>query len=135
MDTSVWSLALRRSARRLSPEEAHIRRQLEDLIQEGRAQLIGPIRQELLYGIRHEPQFLKLRERLRMFRDERLKTADYEQAAQAGNRCRAAGITGSTIDFLICAVAASRKWPIFTTDEDFRRYARHLPIVLHQQRD
>jgi hypothetical protein len=135
VDTSVWSMALRRPAARLSAAEAAVRRSLEALVEGGQAQIIGLIRQELLTGIRHEPQFLKLRDRLRMFHDEPLRTEDYEHAARAANLCRAAGIAGSTIDYLICAVAARRKWPIFTTDNDFRRYARHLPITLYVSSD
>ena len=35
------------------------------------------------------------------------------------NLCRARGIAGSAIDFLICAVAQRRAWHIFTTNRDF----------------
>jgi predicted nucleic acid-binding protein len=41
-------------------------------------------------------------------------------------------VTGSPIDFLICGIASRREMAIFTTDEDFGRYAAHLPIKLHQ---
>lgn len=50
VDTSVWSLALRRSAHRLNEGEAKRVTLLRDLIQDGRVRLIGPIRQELLSG-------------------------------------------------------------------------------------
>jgi len=43
----------------------------------------------------------------------------------------ARGIAGSSIDFLLCAVSASRHWPIFTQDQDFREYERVLPLTLH----
>ena len=41
------------------------------------------------------------------------------------------GVQGSNTDFLICAAAERRGLPIFTTDADFTRFARLLPIELH----
>src|ERR671934_117427 len=57
VDTSVWSLFLRRQSRHLSPEQARAKQELAELITEGLAQIIGPIRQELLSGIREEAQY------------------------------------------------------------------------------
>jgi predicted nucleic acid-binding protein len=96
--------------------------------------MLGLIRQELLSSIRHARQFDKVRDRLRAFPDLPLVAADHEEAAAFCNRCRAKGIQGSTIDFLICAAAARRDLPILTTDADFSRYARVLPIRLHVPR-
>ena len=56
--------------------------------------------------------------------------ADHVRAAEHFNRCRAAGIAGSPVDFLICAAAERLAVPIFTTDLDFPRFARHVPIRL-----
>jgi len=47
------------------------------------------------------------------------------------NRCRARGIAGSAIDFLICAAAHRRGWTILTTDRDFQNYASVLPLRLY----
>ncbi|MBI1939893.1 MAG: PIN domain-containing protein [Acidobacteria bacterium] len=134
VDTTIWSLLLRRTPKNLSPEQQALRNELAELIREGRAQLIGPIRQEVLSGIRDATQFRRLRDHLRAFDDGPVKTRDYEEAARASNRCRAEGVAGSSIDFLICAVAMHRKWPIFTTDRDFAHYAQHLPIQVHTPR-
>lgn len=130
VDTSVWSLALRRRSPDLSFEQDRLRQVLSELVREGRAQLIGPIRQELLSGIREEAQYRKLRGHLRAFDDVALLTEDYEGAASLSNQCRAEGVTGSPVDFLICAVSIRCQWPILTTDADFRVYARRLPIKL-----
>ena len=130
VDTSVWSLALRRD----KPAESPVVAELIELIREVRAQLIGPVRQELLSGIRSQVQFQKLRNHLRAFPDMEVTTADYETAADFFNLCRGKGIQGSNTDFLICAIAARHKIPIFTTDEDFRLFQPHLPILLHRPR-
>lgn len=92
--------------------------------------MIGPIRQELLSGIRTPEAFVRLRDHLRPFADEPLETADFERAAEHFNTCRARGVQGSNTDFLICAVAERRELPILTTDADFTRFADVLPISL-----
>jgi len=134
VDTSVWSLALRRRAQDLSPAEATAVAELSELILEGRARIIGLIRQELLSGIKTAAQYETLRGALRPFPDERVSTEDYEAAAKASNECRAKGVVVSVADILICATALRRHWAIFTTDPDFKNYARILPIKLHAPR-
>jgi predicted nucleic acid-binding protein len=130
VDTSVWSLALRRHA----PRETSVERELAELIGEGRVLMLGAIRQELLSGIRTNEQFKKLRDSLRAFPDEPLGQEDYEDAASCFNRCRAKGIQGSNTDFLLCAVALRRNVAILTTDGDFKGFAKHLRFPLHQPR-
>ena len=100
------------------------------LVDEGRVAIIGPIRQELLSGLRTTDAFERLREHLRGFEDETVETADYERAAEHFNTCRRQGVQGSNTDFLICAIAERRKLPILTTDTDFDRFAAVLPISL-----
>jgi predicted nucleic acid-binding protein len=130
VDTPVWSLALRRNQQDLNPLEQSLTGALAELIREGRAQIMGPIRQELLSGIRVEERFHKLRDYLRAFDEPGIEVQDYEEAARMSNQCRARGIAGSSIDFLICAVAYRRHWRILTTDTDFMRYQKALPIQL-----
>jgi predicted nucleic acid-binding protein len=92
--------------------------------------MLGPIRQEVLSGIKDIKQFRKLREALRFFPDVLVRSPDYELAADFFNRCRSLGIQGSNTDFLICAVAHSRKMPIYTTDKDFLQFKKHLQFSL-----
>lgn len=61
--------------------------------------------------------------------DVRIDTADPEEAARMSNECRRSGVAGSSIDFLLCAVAKRRGWQLFTTDDDFQRYAHVLDDV------
>lgn len=130
VDTCVWSLALRRSSYDLSVEESRVLEILKEAILEGRAQMPGVVRQELLSGVRHKAQFDVLQTATRAFDDVPLAIADYEKAAAANNLCRSAGISGSTTDFLLCAIAMRRQWGILTIDRDFVRYAELLPIQL-----
>lgn len=131
MDTSVWSLALRRRDTDLGPQERRFRDGLAELVADNRVAIIGPIRQEVLSGVRGAPVFDQLCEHLRAFDDEPLGTADFEEAARAHNRCRQAGVAGSAVNFLICAAALRRGLAIFTTDKDFTRYAKVLAVRLH----
>lgn len=128
VDTAIWSLALRRRGR---PENQSTRSELASLVEDGRVVMIGPIRQEILSGIKESAQFDRLREHLRAFPDIEISSSDYEEAASFFNRCRGKGIQGSNTDFLICAIAARNGFSIFTTDEDFTHFAGVLPIVLH----
>jgi hypothetical protein len=134
VDTSVWSLALRRKPEDLSAAERRTVNELAEIIREGLARVIGPVRQELLSGIRSQSQYEKLRVTLRAFPDEPIDTSDFEAAAKAGNECRSKGIVVSMVDILICAVALSRGWSIFTLDPDFNNYPKVLPIKLHLPR-
>ena len=126
VDTSVWSKALR--ANHDSSNSHH----LLELIEEGRVEIIGPIRQEILSGIRSEKQFKKLQNYLNAFPDILLTTEDYVLAAESFNRCRSKGIQGSHIDFLICAVAQTHNLCIYTLDQDFVSYATVLSILLYK---
>lgn len=134
VDTSVWSLALRRKSEALSTEEKSFVAELAELIREGRAAIIGLIRQELLSGVKTSEQYEKLRVHLRSFPDEAVDTADYEEAAKFSNQCRAKGIAVFVVDMLVCGVAMNRGWSIFTTDPDFTMYRKALPVQLHRPR-
>jgi predicted nucleic acid-binding protein len=134
VDTSVWSLALRRSPINLNATEKALVEELAELIKEGRARIIGLVRQELLSGIKSPAQFSRLSEILRSFPDEPVGTSDYEEAATAGNRCRSKGIAVNVVDMLICVVAETRGWTVFSTDPDFNRYAAVLGFKVHSVR-
>jgi predicted nucleic acid-binding protein len=134
IDTSVWSLALRRKDESPGSNQRLLVAELSELIREGRARVIGLVRQELLSGIRAAEQYEKLRLHLRSFPDEVVDTSDYEEAAKDGNRCRAKGIVVSIVDILLCAVAIKRQWAIFATDPDFSNYARVLALRIHTPR-
>lgn len=128
VDTSVWSLALRRDKQ----ESSTTVQELQRIIRDHRIQMMGPIRQEILSGIRSESQLKKLQKHLESFPDVPAITEDYVTAAKYFNLCRSKGIQGSNTDFLICAMANRNKFSIFTTDNDFKLFSKHIKIVLHK---
>jgi predicted nucleic acid-binding protein len=127
VDSSVWSLALRRNT---TNEAIVIVNVLRDLIADGRVVLLGAIRQEVLSGVRYKEQFARLQEYLRAFPDLELTTEDFELAAEFFNTFRSNGVQGSNTDFLLCAVAHCRGYSIFTTDKDFENFRSHIPVIL-----
>lgn len=126
VDTCVWSLALRSA----TPKETNIAERLTRLIDGNQVKIIGPIRQELLSGYSKKESYDKLKHKLRYVPNEAVLDNDYECAAEYSNFCRSKGIQGSHTDFLICAVSARLKLKVFTTDNDIKSYAKHLPIAL-----
>lgn len=57
VDTCVWSLALRHNNKSSHETIA----EFKSLIMNFRVQMIGPVRQEIFSGIKHEIQFQKLK--------------------------------------------------------------------------
>ncbi|HWB98821.1 MAG TPA: PIN domain-containing protein [Bryobacteraceae bacterium] len=122
VDTSVWSLALRRKdAASLNPDEQKLKSELTQAIQNGCVAMIGLIRQELLSGIREQAQFDKVKSVLAPFVDEQVDTADHEHAAWLYNKCRSQGFEVGPVDMLICAVAMRRNWQVLSNDSSLNR--------------
>ncbi|HUO08033.1 MAG TPA: PIN domain-containing protein [Phycisphaerae bacterium] len=130
IDTSVWSLGLRRRRRDLNPVEVRAYYAWETLLNRGEASIIGPVRQEVLSGISSRPKFDALASRLALIDDLHLPRDAFIRAAEFYNICKSHGITPETVDMTICAAADLHGTPIFTTDPDFPQYAQHLPISL-----
>jgi hypothetical protein len=122
VDTSVWSLALRRkNAATLSLEEQKLKAGLVRAITEGRVAMLGLLRQEILSGIKEDAQFDKVKAALGPYLDEQISTADHEFAARVYNECRNQGVEAGTVDILICAIAARRGWEILSGDGGLNR--------------
>lgn len=128
VDTCIWSLAFRRK----NDNQLSEVQELKNLILDQRVQMIGPIRQELLFGIKTIRQFNTLKSYLSAFPDLFIKTQDYELAAEYFNTNRKYGIQGSNTDFLICALSHNYDMPVFTIDRDFTEYSKNIPIVLYK---
>ena len=128
VDTPIWSYALRAH----NSEYQNQIDQLESLIKDQRALIIGPIRQEILSGYSDLRKFRKLKEKLSFFENTPIQDIDYELAAELCSQCRKRGVQGSHIDFLISAVAKRIDVPIFTTDKDFSHYQKVISIKLYK---
>lgn len=122
VDACVWSLSLRRKdPAALNGEEQRMVALLGDAIQDGRVAIVGPIRQEVLSGIKEIAQFERLRRALEAFPDTPMATPHYEEAARFFNLCRSRGVECGAVDILLCAVASRERWSILTTDGGLKR--------------
>ena len=129
VDTSVWSLFLRRRTRTtLNPEELKLGGLLREATQDGRVAIIGPVRQEILSGIRDKSQFSRTEHILDPFPDEDLTKDDFVEAARFFNLCRDRGVECGVVDILICSVAARRRFAVLTNDQALIRCLRVLRI-------
>lgn len=122
VDTSVWSLAFRRrDPALLSQTERQLVAHLRSEIENNKAAILGPIRQEILSGIRDQTKFAGTKELLDPFLDEEIIGEDYIEAARLFNLCRAQGIQCGPVDILVCAVALRLKFKVLTNDTGILR--------------
>lgn len=118
VDTSVWSLALRRGPLEAHPAVARLRGLLEadqDIV------LMGCILQEVLQGFRSEPQLRRVSSFLEPVPLLELVREDYVSAARLRRRCASRGIAATTIDCQIAAAAMNHGCCLLTADSDFER--------------
>lgn len=122
VDSCAWSLLLRRkSTSAASRDEQLIVATLKEAIRDGQVLIVGPIRQEVLSGIKELAQFDKLRSALRAFEDEPLTTFHFEEAARLYNYCRSHGVECGSTDIVICVVAIERQCEVLTYDKGLKR--------------
>lgn len=124
VDTSVWSIALRRDR----PPPGREIEALRAAIERGDVCLLGVILQELLQGFPSLDRTHRLAERLSPFPLLSLHRGDYVYAAEIRNRCRAKGLAISTIDAQVAAAAINHRCALLTIDRDFAGIARHFPL-------
>ena len=127
VDTSVWSLALRRKGPADHPAVvrlASLLRANEDLF------LTGLILQEVLQAFRSEASFRAMAKHMEPFPLLDLKRPDYAYAAALHRRCAAKGVSASTADCQIAAAAVRHECALLTADRDFERIARLSDLAL-----
>ena len=127
VDTSVWSLALRRGSPSPDPQLVKL---ATALTQRQPIVLLGVILQEVLQGIRDESRFEALRSYLQAFPLLALDRADYVAAAQYWNLCKSNGVQVSTADIQIAAACIDHGCELLTCDQDFQHIAKHCPLRL-----
>lgn len=117
VDTSVWSLALRRKLESSDPQVI----KLADMLKQGqKILLLGVILQEVLQGIRSKKQFSIVKNHLDAFNMLTLEREDYIIAAELRNLCKIKGVQASSIDFQIAAACIQHDCFLLTCDQDFR---------------
>jgi predicted nucleic acid-binding protein len=128
VDTSVWSLFLRRERR--DETDRHVRKLRYHLEHDDCIHLPGVVLQELLDGVLHAKQFDLLLDYLAPFPLIEFTRQDFILAARLKNKCRTKGVTAGTIDFLIASACINRSYPLLTADRDFEHIARHCELEL-----
>ncbi|HUZ33481.1 MAG TPA: PIN domain-containing protein [Xanthobacteraceae bacterium] len=127
VDTSVWSLALRRDT---PPQAAHVQT-LMRAIEAGETLLTtGLVLQELLQGFsgpRAREQILNQFSAVPLLVPDR---EDHVSAAELRNTCRRSGIQIGTIDALLAQLCIRHDLTMLTADSDFKRFAKHSALKL-----
>ena len=130
VDTSVWSLALRRDGDAMSPEVQALRHAIEggDIVV-----TTGLVLQELLQGFAGPRAHTEIIERFSSLPFVTPDRQDHIDAAGLRNRCRRAGVQVGTIDALIAHLCIRHELTLLTTDNDFVQATAHCPLRVWRQ--
>jgi predicted nucleic acid-binding protein len=127
VDTSVWSLALRRDAVTDAPSVERLRQSLET--GEG-VFTTGLVLQELLQGFGGPKARDAIVERFSALPLLVPDRVDHVEAADLRNVCRRNGVQVGTIDALLAQLCRRHDLVMLTTDRDFELMARHVDLRL-----
>ena len=125
VDTSVWSLALRRDAEASEPEVQILK---HALLGDEVVVTTGLVLQELLQGFsgaKAQAQIVQRFASLPLIQPDR---DDYIGAAALRNTCRRAGVQIGTIDALLAQLCIRHELTLLTTDQDFVHAAKHCAL-------
>lgn len=125
VDTSVWSLALRRDAPAQVAEVATLR---ESLASGDAVATTGVILQELLQGVVPERSRARIMASFEALEYLAPSREDHVAAAGLRNALRASGVQVGTIDALVAQLALAGDHMLLTTDRDFHDAARHVDL-------
>lgn len=125
VDTSVWSLALRRDASIAEPEVL----QLKDALMGADVVVTtGLVLQELLQGFSGPKSRAQIIERLAALPLLQPDREDHVAAAEIRNTCRKAGIQIGTIDALLAQLCVRHDLTLLSTDNDFKLAAPYCAL-------
>jgi hypothetical protein len=125
VDTSVWSLALRRA---VSPDEPPVRRLREAILDGESLYTTGLVLQELLQGFRGPSAREAIVDRFASLPLLVPDRADHVEAAELRNTCRRRGVQVGTIDALLAQLCIRHGLVMLSTDRDFELMARHVDL-------
>lgn len=127
VDTSAWSLALRRDQPADHPAVALLRKAL---VGGDTIVIAGIVLQELLQGFHGPKDQARIIERLQVLPLLQPSRDTYVEAANLRNTCRRRGVQLGTIDALIARLCIEYDLVLLTTDNDFVHAARLVPLRL-----
>ena len=127
VDTSVWSLALRRDTTSSEPEVEALQSALagSDIVV-----TTGLVLQELLQGFSGPKDRSKVIDGFAALALIQPDREDHVGAADLRNVCRRAGIQLGTIDALIARLCIRHGLTLLSTDKDFAFAAKHCSLKL-----
>ena len=127
VDTSVWSLALRRDGTVEAKEVIALREALD-----GADSVVttGLVLQELLQGFSGPKAKEAIIERFGALPLIQPDRQDHVAAAEVRNACRRAGVQIGTIDALLVQLCGRYEMTLLSSDKDFANAARHVPFRL-----
>lgn len=125
VDTSVWSLALRRDGESQAPEVQALK---EALFGSDVVVTTGLVLQEILQGFAGPKAQVQIIERLSALPLIQPDRNDHVSAAALRNACRKAGVQLGTVDALIAQLCIGHDLTLLTTDKDFLHAARHCTL-------
>jgi predicted nucleic acid-binding protein len=124
VDTSVWIDFFSSSP---GPAGNELRRMIEQAVPFA---LTGVVIAEILQGLKRDAprieHYLSLWEML-----EPLGSSTYSRAASISRLGRSKGVSLTTIDTLIAAIAIEHAAALFTRDKNFMRIAGFVPLQVH----
>ena len=127
VDTSVWSLALRRNGQSDNPTVKYLLSALD-----GSESVVttGLVSQELLQGFSGPKAASMIIERFGALPLIQPDRQDHIAAAELRNSCRRAGVRLGTIDALLIQLCSRFELTLLTTDHDFAHAAKHIKFKL-----
>lgn len=125
VDTSVWSLLLRRDRPADVPQVGALVRALES---GERVVTTGIVLQELLQGFSGAKAHDQIVDRFAAFPLVVPDREDHVAAAGLRNLCRKRGVQIGTIDALLAQLCLRHELVLLTSDEDFNHLAKHSAL-------
>lgn len=127
VDTSVWSLALRRDGTTESREVIALREALNGA---DAVVTTGLVLQELLQGFSGPRDRVAVVERFGALPLIQPDRQDHIAAAEVRNVCRRHGVQVGTIDALLIQLCGRFELTLLSTDQDFANAAPYVPFKL-----
>lgn len=127
VDTSVWSLALRRDAEASAPEVLALK---DALLGNEVVVTTGLVLQELLQGFSGPKAHTQIVQRFAALPLIQPDRDDHVAAAGVRNACRRAGVQMGTVDALLAQLCIRHELTLLTTDKDFAHAAKHFPLSI-----